>query len=163
MLFRSAKIKELNGDKTVSACFVVGGGGKIHGFTEKLAGHLDLPTERVALRGEEVLKEVTFEQEDIKKDPLLVTPIGICLNYYEQKNNFIMVRFNGERLKLYDNNRLTIVDAAMQAGFPNDQLFPKRGMPINFTVNGGARIARGEAGEAAIVTMNGQPDRKSVV
>ena len=107
--------------------------------------------------GEEVLKEVTFEQEDIKKDPLLVTPIGICLNYYEQKNNFIMVRFNGERLKLYDNNRLTIVDAAMQAGFPNDQLFPKRGMPINFTVNGGARIARGEAGEAAIVTMNGQP------
>ena len=98
----AAKIKELNGDKTVSACFVVGGGGKIHGFTEKLAGHLDLPTERVALRGEEVLKEVTFEQEDIKKDPLLVTPIGICLNYYEQKNNFIMVRFNGERLKLYD-------------------------------------------------------------
>ena len=78
-----------------------------------------------------MLKEVTFEQEDIKKDPLLVTPIGICLNYYEQKNNFIMVRFNGERLKLYDNNRLTIVDAAMQAGFPNDQLFPKRGMPIN--------------------------------
>ena len=103
----AAKIKELNGDKTVSACFVVGGGGKIHGFTEKLAGHLDLPTERVALRGEEVLKEVTFEQEDIKKDPLLVTPIGICLNYYEQKNNFIMVRFNGERLKLYDNNRLS--------------------------------------------------------
>ena len=49
------------------------------------------------------------------------------------------------------------MDAAMQAGFPNDQLFPKRGMPINFTVNGGARIARGEAGEAAIVTMNGQP------
>lgn len=153
----ATRIKELNGDKTVSACFVVGGGGKIHGFTEMLAKHLDLPEERVALRGEEVLKKVTFEQEDIKKDPLLVTPIGICLNYYEQKNNFIMVRFNGERIKLYDNNRLTIVDAALQAGFPNDQLFPKRGMPINFTVNGSARIARGEAGEAAEVLMNGEP------
>ena len=153
----AAKIKELNGDKTVSACFVVGGGGKIHGFTEALAEKLELPSERVALRGEEVLKEVNFEQEDIKKDPLLVTPIGICLNYYEQKNNFIMVRFNGERLKLYDNNRLTIVDAALQAGFPNDQLFPKRGTPINFTVNGAARIARGEAGEPAIVTLNGDP------
>lgn len=152
-----AKIMELNGDKSVSACFVVGGGGKIHGFTEALAKKLDLPEERVALRGEEVLGEVTFQQEDIKKDPLLVTPIGICLNYYEQRNNFIMVRFNGERLKLYDNNRLTIVDAALQAGFPNDQLFPKRGMPINFTVNGAARIARGEAGEAAIVRMNGNP------
>ena len=83
----------------------------------------------VALRGEEVLGDVTFEQEDIKKDPLLVTPIGICLNYYDQRNNFIMVRFNGERIKLYDNNRLTIVDAALQAGFPNDELFPKRGTP----------------------------------
>lgn len=153
----SAKIIELNGDKTVSACFVVGGGGKIHGFTEKLAEDLDLPEERVALRGEEVLGDVTFEQEDIKKDPLLVTPIGICLNYYDQRNNFIMVRFNGERIKLYDNNRLTIVDAALQAGFPNNELFPKRGTPINFTVNGVARLVRGEAGEGAVVTMNGKP------
>ena len=153
----STKIRELNGDKTVSACFVVGGGGKIHGFTEKLAEDLDLPEERVALRGEEVLGDVTFEQEDIKKDPLLVTPIGICLNYYDQRNNFIMVRFNGERIKLYDNNRLTIVDAALQAGFSNDELFPKRGTPINFMVNGVARLVRGEAGEGAVVTMNGKP------
>ena len=153
----STKIRELNGDKTVSACFVVGGGGKIHGFTEKLAEDLDLPEERVALRGEEVLGDVTFEQEDIKKDPLLVTPIGICLNYYDQRNNFIMVRFNGERIKLYDNNRLTIVDAALQAGFPNDELFPKGGTPINFTVNGVARLVRGEAGDGAVVTMNGKP------
>jgi cell division protein FtsA len=153
----AAKIKELNGDKTVSACFVVGGGGKVHGFTERLAEQLGLAPERVALRGEDVLKEVIFEQEDIKKDPLLVTPIGICLNYYDQKNNFIMVRFNGERIKLYDNNRLTIVDAALAAGFPRDQLFPKRGMPINFTVNGAASIVLGEAGEPAIVTMNDRP------
>ena len=153
----AAKIKELNGEKSVSATFVVGGGGKVHGFTELLAEKLELPYERVALRGEEVLKEVTFEQPGIKKDPLLVTPIGICLNYYEQRNNFIMIRFNGERMKLYDNNRLTIVDAALQAGFPNDQLFPRRGVPINFTVNGSNRIARGEAGEPAVVTLNDKP------
>ena len=150
------KIRQLNGDKSVSACFIVGGGGKIHGFTEKLAEHLGIVKERVALRGEEVLKEVIFEQEDIKKDPLLVTPIGICMNYYEQKNNFIMVRFNGEILKLYDNNRLTVVDAAMAAEFPNEQIFPKRGKAINFTVNGASRIARGEAGESAVVTINGR-------
>lgn len=150
------KIRELNGNKSVSACFIVGGGGKIHGFTEFLAEYLELPKTRVALRGEEVLREVTFQQADIKKDPLLVTPIGICMNYYEQRNNFIMVRFNGERLKLYDNNHLTIVDAAMAADFPNEQIFPKRGKSINFTVNGSARIARGETGESAIITMNGK-------
>lgn len=150
------KMKELNGNKTVSACFVVGGGGKIHGFTEKLAENLGIAQERVALRGEEVLREVVFQQENVKKDPLLVTPIGICLNYYEQKNNFIMVRFNGERLKLYDNNHLAIVDAALTAGFPNEQIFPRRGKAINFTVNGVSRIIRGEAGEPAVVTLNGK-------
>ena len=150
----AAKIKELNGDKTVSAAFIVGGGGKIHGYTDMLADKLDIPRERVALRGEEVLQEVTFEQKEIKKDPLLVTPIGICLNYYDQKNSFIMVRLNGERIKLYDNNHLTIVDAALQAGFPNEDLFPKRGKEIHYTVNGVNRVARGEAGESAAIFMN---------
>ncbi len=151
------KIRELNGDKTVSATFVVGGGGKIHGYTEMLAEKLELPRERVALRGEEVLQEVTFEQADIKKDPLLVTPIGICLNYYVQRNSFIMVRFNGERVKMYDNNRLTVVDAAMQAGFPNEDLFPKRGKELQFTVNGVTRIVRGVPGESATIYMNDRP------
>lgn len=150
------KIKELNGDKSVSATFVVGGGGKVHGFTEMLADKLELPRERVALRGEEVLQEVHFKQNDIKKDPLLVTPIGICLNYYDQKNNFIMLHFNGERIKLYDNNKLTIVDAAMQIGFPNEQLFPRRGKEINFIINGKQKIARGTSGESAVVWMNGK-------
>lgn len=150
------KIKELNGEKTVSATFIVGGGGKIHGFTEMLADKLELPHERVALRGEEVLQEVHFEQTDIQKDPLLVTPIGICLNYYDQKNNFILIHFNGERMKLYDNSKLTVVDAAMQAGYPNDRLFPRRGKEINFTVNGKPRILRGQSGESAVVKMNGK-------
>lgn len=121
-----------------------------------LADKLEIPRERVALRGEEVLKEVHFAQEEIKKDPLLVTPIGICLNYYDQKNNFIMVRFNGERLKLYDNSHLTIVDAALQAGFPNEALFPRRGKAVEFTVNGKPRIVRGEPGESAIVKVDGR-------
>lgn len=151
------KIKELNGGNSVSATFVVGGGGKIHGFTEKLAEYLELPKERVALRGEEVLKEVTFLQDEIKKDPLLVTPIGICLNYYDQKNNFIMIRFNGERMKLYDNDHLTIVDAALQAGVSNEELFPISGKSITFTVNGVKRSVRGGAGEPAVITLNGKP------
>ena len=150
------KIKELNGGQSVSATFIVGGGGKIHGYTEMLAEKLGLPKERVALRGEEVLQEVTFEQPDIEKDPLIVTPIGICLNYYDQKNSFIMVHLNGERVKMYDNNKLLIMDAALQAGVANEDLFPKRGKEINYTVNGAARVERGLPGESAVITMNGK-------
>lgn len=150
------KIVELNGGKSVSAVFVVGGGGKITGFVNSLAEYLELPFERVALRGEEVLQEVNFLQENIKKDPLLVTPIGICLNFYDQKNNFIFVNVNGERIKLYDNNRLTIVDAALQVGFPNEKLFPRRGKTIHYTLGGSKRMVRGELGEAAVVKCNGE-------
>ena len=153
----AAKIKELNGDKSVSAAFIVGGGGKIHGYTESLAEKLGIIEERVALRGEEVLQEVTFLQPDIKKDPLLVTPIGICINYYHQKNSFIMVRLNGERVKLYNNNKLTIVDAALQAGFKNEDLFPRRGKEIHYNINGVDKVQRGVAGESAVITMNGKP------
>lgn len=152
----SDRIIELNGGKPVSAIFVVGGGGKIGGFVENLAEFQGLQKERVALRGAEVLGNVKFLQNDIKVDSLLVTPIGICLNYYEQRNNFIFVTVNDERIKLYDNNKLTIMDAAMQVGFPNEDLFPKRGTAITYFVSGEKRMVRGEAGEAAVVLLNGK-------
>ncbi|MCR4891110.1 MAG: cell division protein FtsA [Lachnospiraceae bacterium] len=151
----SDKIKKLNGGKPVSAVFVVGGGGRVPGFTDLLAEELGLAPERVAIRGEEVLGDVDF-QVDVRVDSLIVTPIGICLNFYNTKNNFIFVYFNGEQLKLYDNSALRISDAAMQAGFPNSDLFPKHGMDITFTVNGRKRIRRGESGEAAVIKLNGQ-------
>lgn len=148
------KICELNGGKAVNAVFIIGGGGKIPGFVSFLSEYLELPNERVALRGEEVLRDVEFLQAGIKKDSLLVTPIGICLNFYNQKNNFIMVNVNGERVRLYDNNNLTIIDVALAIGFPNEKLFPRRGKPLNFMVNGEKRLVRGELGEAAIIKCN---------
>lgn len=151
------RIIELNGGKSVSAVFVVGGGGKFTTFIPSLAKHLNLPAERVALRGEEVLGSVQFLQEKVKKDSTLVTPIGICLNYYEQKNNIIFVYVNGERIKMYDNSKLTVVDAALKFGYPHEKLFPKRGKALTYTLNGERRMIRGEAGEAAMILLNGKP------
>lgn len=152
----SDRITELNGGKAVSAVFVVGGGGKIAGYTERLANHLGIMKERVALRGEEVMQKIVFKEPKKKKDSLFVTPIGICLNYYEQNNSFIYVTFNEQRVKLYDNGHLAVVDAAMAANFPNDGLFPKRGEEITYTVNGQKKICRGELGEAAVIRVNGE-------
>ncbi len=149
------KIKELNGNKSVSAVFVVGGGGKLPGYTEALAKKLEIQSERVGVRGGEVMQDITFLEEDARTDSLMVTPIGICLSFYEQSNNFIFVYFNEQRVKIYDNSKAAVVDAAMQAEFASDGLFPKRGKELNFTVNGKPRIARGEPGEAARITVNG--------
>jgi len=150
------KITELNGGKSVNAVFVVGGGGKAYGFTDKLAKYLGLPKERVALRGAEVLGDVDFMMDNVVKDPLLVTPIGICVNHYNQKNNFIFVTINDEKIKLYDNDRLTVVDAAAQINFPNEQLFPRRGESIIYTINGVERMVKGEIGEPAVIIVNGE-------
>lgn len=149
-------IMELNGDKPVSAVFVVGGGGMIPGYTESLARQLGIVKERVAIRGKEVMQNICFEQADARKDSMMVTPIGICLSFFEQSNNFVFVEFNGQRIKLYDNGKLTVADAAMQSQFPNQDLFPKRGETLSFTINGKNRIVRGSVGEAAIITVNGE-------
>lgn len=150
------KIIEINGGKSVSAVFIVGGGGKIPGFTSYLAKFLGIMEERVAIRGAEVMQNIIFDQEEIKKDSTLVTPVGICLNFYEQNNNFIFVNVNGERVKIYDNGKLTIVDAALQVGLPNEGLFPRRGKALEFFVDGKKRLIRGEAGEAAEILLNGE-------
>ena len=152
----AAKIKELNGGKAVAAVFVVGGGGKLPSYTDALAKELGIDKTRCALRGEEELKEIEFDNGKPNRDSLFVTPIGICLNFYDQKNNFIFVNFNGERIKLYDNGHLLLVDAALQAGFPNESLFLKRGQELNFTVDGKPFMVRGELGEPAVVRLNGE-------
>ena len=149
------EIKRLNGGNSPSAVFIVGGGGKIQGFSEQIAVELGLDPKRVALRGEEIMKEVEFP-EDALKDSTIVTPIGICLSYYEQTNNFIHVTFNGNKVKLYDNNKLAVVDAAVQASFPHEDLFPKQGADLHYTVNGKNRVSKGEYGESAKIFVNGE-------
>ena len=149
-------IRELNGEKAVSAVFVVGGGGMIPGYTEALARELGIVKERVAIRGQEVLRAIEFENADSRQDSMMVTPVGICLSYYEQSNNFIFVEFNGKRIKLYDNGKLTVADAAVQSEFSNEDLFPKRGRALTFSVNGKSRIVRGVQGEAALIRVNGE-------
>ena len=152
-------VMKLNGDKPVSAVFVVGGGGCVPGYTQAIAKKMKIPEERVALRGSEVMNNINFmmEEGDIKRDSLLVTPLGICYSYYEECNNFVFVSFNGTQTKLYDNGKLAVVDAAMQAEFPNEDLFPKRGEELVFTVNDKEKVVRGEAGEGAVITLNGKP------
>ena len=152
----SDKIKELNGSKTVSAVFVVGGGGKFAGFCEVLAEQLGIPKERVALRSVDAIGNIHFLNGTDGNDSLLVTPVGICLNFYEQNNNFLFVTFNGKKIKLYDNGKLTVLDATMQSKYPNENLFPKRGPSLHLLVNGKPKVVRGKAGEAPAFTVNGK-------
>lgn len=149
------RIVELNGGRSVSAVFVVGGGGKVDGYCAALAKALKLPPNRVALRGREVMGDIDLLDEHAKKDSLYVTPVGICINYYENRNNFIFVHVNQTRVKLYNNDHLTVMDAAAAASFPNVDLFAKRGADLTYTLNEKRRIVMGQRGEPAAIYLNG--------
>ena len=70
-----------------------------------LPKELGLPKERVAIRGKDVLESIDFSAVPYKKDSLYVTPVGICTNFFNQKNNFVFITVNDQRIKLYDNIR----------------------------------------------------------
>lgn len=98
---------------------------------------------------------------DILKRILLICNTGRYLYelLYTEEQLYFCSMFNNERVKLYDNDKLTIVDAVMQVGFPNEKLFPRRGKELNFTVNGKVRLVRGQAGEGAVDTVKRQTDQ----
>ncbi|QUI23450.1 rod shape-determining protein [Vallitalea pronyensis] len=151
----SNKIKELNGNKSTNAVFCVGGGGQIKSFTDLLAGDLDLPKERVALRGAEVLNQVIFDNKSFKK-PEMVTPVGICLSgLNKDKTDFISLTVNGEPIKIFNNNNLTLIDVVAYKGFNHKNLICRKGEDLCYTLNGVDKKHRGTIGEPAVIQVNG--------
>ena len=51
---------------------------------------------------------------------------------------------NDERVKLYDNSKLTVLDAALQAGYRKEELFPERGHSLHYFLNGKKQEAKGK-------------------
>ncbi|TCT17104.1 cell division protein FtsA [Natranaerovirga pectinivora] len=152
----SSKIYELNGNKPTNAVFCVGGGGQISSFTDLLSQKLNLTKERVALRGSEVLQFVNILKKGVKKDPSIVTPVGIALSAYYQNSNFIHVFVNDTLVKIYNNNKLTVIDVAVLTGFNYKDLFPKRGESLTFTLNGEEQVIKGMLGESAKIVLNNE-------
>ena len=89
----SDTIKELNGDKPVSAVFVVGGGGMVPGYTEKLAEKLGIVKERVAIRGQEVMPR--------KGEALLFTVNGKTRMVRGEQGEAAVIRVNGDEADMY--------------------------------------------------------------
>ena len=75
---------------------------------------------------------------------------------YDKKNRFVYLMVNEDRVKLYDNDKLTVFDAALAYGLSNEDIFPKRGKDIHYTINGKPKFVRGQSGEAAVIKLNGE-------
>lgn len=154
----SDQLKKLNGGQSTNAVFIVGGGGQVKSFTKKLSQALSLKSERVGLRGKEVLDAVDFGTLNIKKGPELVTPIGICLTGIDNnRHDFIQVYLNDEPLRIYNNNHLSVMDVAAYKSLNPKKLLAKRGRDLVFSVNGSERKLPGSPGIPAIIRINNEP------
>ncbi len=149
------KIIELNGGNATNAVFIVGGGGQIKGLTSKIACGLNILDERVALRGKDVLTQVTTEDPHFKKNPEYVTPIGICCTGLQNnQHDFIEVFFNDESIRIFNTQRLTVMDIVALKGIDPNVFIPKSGKNLSFTLNGEVQNIKGFLGEPATIYVN---------
>lgn len=146
------KVVELNGEKSPAAVFLVGGGAHTPGMVEKISEKLNIPIQRVAIKGREAAV-------DCIADPELgsagVTVLGIALTAIKRMgNDFIDVKLNGNPVSLFNSHKHTVMDVVLQAGINPSLLIGKNGKSIRFKLNDKKRLAFGELGKNAKITLN---------
>lgn len=146
-------IIEQNG-KSPSAVFLIGGGSQIPYLSTFIAEGLNIPKERVVIKGVEAIED-TISIPEFVLGPEYITPIGILAKALNSKElDFIEIYVDKQRLKLFQTKKLQVKDALVLAGFNPRKLIPKRSKSINITINGDKRTLYGQYGDAAKILIN---------
>jgi cell division protein FtsA len=146
------KIIELNGGKAPNAVFLVGGGAHTPFIKENIAEVLNLPIQRVAIKGREAVVDCICNGE---LGSIGVTVLGIALVSIKRLgHDFIDVTINDKIVSLFNANKHTVMDVMVQAGINPKVLIGKNGRNIRFTVNGIKRVAFGSLAKGAQIKIN---------
>lgn len=147
-------ILEQNG-KSPSAVFLIGGGSQIPNLSSFIADELNIPKERVVVRGIETIINTVLPNTHIS-GPEYITPIGILAKATNnQELDFIEIFINQQRYKLFQTKELKVKDGLVLAGFNPRNLVPKRGKSTNIIFNGIVKTLFGQYGEGAKILING--------
>lgn len=150
------KINEVN-ERPPSAIFCIGGGCQVPGFTEKLAKTLNMPKERVVIKGTEMLDNIEFKPSPLS-GPEFVTPLGIGFSAFnDREHDFLQVSVNDKPIRLFNSKQLTVSDALILVGFNARKLLAERGEAFQITFNGERKTILGDYGQAARIFINGGP------
>ncbi|HHW38399.1 MAG TPA: cell division protein FtsA [Bacillales bacterium] len=149
------EILTLNNNKSPKAVMLVGGGSLTPELPQLLAKKLNLPDNRVAIRGIEAIQNLEF-REHINKGPELVTPIGIALAAQKNPIQYITVTVNDRTVRLFDMKKLTVGDCLLASGIELNKLYGKPGMAMIITLNNRDITVPGIHGEAPTIIKNGK-------
>ncbi|KZE64601.1 hypothetical protein AWM68_10700 [Fictibacillus phosphorivorans] len=146
------EIFQLNA-KAPQAVMLVGGGSLTPTLREKMADKLNLPIERVAVRGVNAIQSLIPTLKD--EGPELVTPVGIGIAAKENPVRYVTVTVNGKMIRLFQVKMLTIGDALIAAGANLSKLYGKPGMGLMVRMNQEVMMFKGEVGSSPVITMDG--------
>lgn len=148
------KIIELNGGKAPNAVFLVGGGAHTLLLKELLAKKLNIPDQRIAIKGREAVTDCVCEDNNLGSTG--VTVLGIALVAIKKYGgDFIDVFLNNGVVSLFNSKKNTVMDVIMQAGINPKVLIARNGNNTRFTLNGDKRVAFGKVGKSAVIKING--------
>lgn len=149
------EILRLNNQLPPKAVMLVGGGSLTPNLPLELSKVLNLPANRVAVRGIDAIQNLTKE-ESIKATPELVTPIGIAIAAKKAPIHYMSVTVNEKVVRLFEMKEMTVADAFLSANIRAQQLYGKPGQAIGVTVNGQDIFIPGDHGQPATILVNGE-------
>lgn len=147
------KIIELNGNKSPSALFLVGGGAHTPGIIEELSLRLNMPIQRIAIKDRESIENCIANNN---LGSAGVTVIGIALAAMKNNDNdFIEVTLNDSNIAIFNSNNNTVMDVIISAGISPNNLISKNGKNIRYKLNGVKRLSFGEKAKHLEIRVNG--------
>lgn len=146
------EILHLNSNKAPKAVLLVGGGSLTPLLEKELAERLELPLNRVAVRGIDAIP--LLETDNTTRSPELVTPIGIAIAAEHSPIKYVTVTVNGQTVRLFEVKEMTVADALLAANVQAKKLYGKPGLGLAVTVNGQQILIPGELGSPTTILVN---------
>lgn len=148
------KVIQLNA-KSPQAVMLIGGGSQTPNIAEKLAANLQLPKNRVAVRGTDAIS-VLEKNELLPSGPDFVTPIGIAISASKNPLRYVTVYVNDKVTFMFKLKELTVGDCLIQAGIDVNEYYGKIGLASFITVNEEQITLRGEYGQLPQIMLNNE-------
>lgn len=140
--------------KSPSVVFLIGGGSQTPRLNTLLAEYLQLPKERVVVRGMEMVQNLHWDASIIE-GPEGITPIGILVKALKNKSSdYIEVKVNNDKIRILKTKDLKVSDALVLIGFNPRDLIAQKGDNLKVYLNNEEKIIYGEYGEPAKIIVN---------
>lgn len=149
------KIIELNGNKSPSALFLIGGGAHTPGIVDELSLKLNIPMQRIAIKDRKGIENCVANND---LGSAGVTVIGIALVSMKNNNDFIEITLNGTSIAIFNSNNNRVMDVIISAGISPDKLIAKNGKNLRYKLNGIKRLSFGEKAKGLEIKVNGMKE-----